>query len=325
MKFSSTYRRTSSVKHLSPRRRFWQRFITIAACLLCAGLSYLAFRLVSNQLQTRQANLARNYEISEVLDAWERRDYQLVQEMTAHNLEHNPVDPVFLTFGGFAQFYLGLREDDGELRLGYMDRAVRLLRRALVVGQVELAGQVHYVLGKAYYFRGHEYYDAAIEHLNAAVQSGMESSDIWEYLALTYQDLGLLEASLDSFAIALQQSPESPALLLAAARLHLRHGQEDVAIGLARQARQISADQFLSEQAGLLLASIYLDRQDYSQARLFVDEVKALNETSADAWYYDGLVLAGMNDLIRARAAWRRAVSIDPMHSNARIKLNERL
>ena len=77
--------------------------------------------------------------------------------------EHRPLDPFRLVLRGFASFYPGVGETDGEIRIRYMDDAVFLPSE----GPDFLFRTVHgprylYVLGKAYYQKGPYYMDEAV-------------------------------------------------------------------------------------------------------------------------------------------------------------------
>ena len=93
---------------------------------------------------------------------------------------------------------------------------------------------------------------------------------------------------------------------------------------LAAAALESTSDDFLAERGRFLLADIYRGNGRPDDALAQYEAIKALNGESADAWFYEGLVYSEAGDPIKARAAWRKAVSIDPMHTAARQKLSER-
>lgn len=318
----------STSRHATPFliRRKQRRIIIISlGILLVAGLVFFGYRAIvrySARLQLQRANLVSPQTI---LAAWNERDYDLIIRETSAVLQERPVDAFFLAFNGFALYYSALRTNDGEQRIAMMRDSVSILRKALLVGIPELTPQIHYVVGKASYYRGREFYDDCIRFLNQALELGYSSSDIWEYLALAYRELGLLDDSLAAFSKAISAHPDSMPLILAAAKVSQQTADTDQAYVFAQKVWVDGQDQFLQEQAGLILASIFLGRDQYPQALEILETIKKRNADSADAWYYEGLVYQKMNDLIRARAAWRRAVAIDPMHVESRNKLNERL
>ena len=49
-------------------------------------------------------------------------------------------------------------------------------------------------------------------------------------------------------------------------------------------------------------------------------EILAIDPNAADAHYYLGEIYSKMNDPIRARAEWRKALAIDGSHYGARLR-----
>ncbi|HSV56467.1 MAG TPA: tetratricopeptide repeat protein, partial [Magnetospirillaceae bacterium] len=87
----------------------------------------------------------------------------------------------------------------------------------------------------------------------------------------------------------------------------------------------ITEDVVVREKSRFLLGDLYRERKDFrlaeEQYRLILEE----NPRSADAHFYLGLIWRDKGDPVRARASWRRAVSLDPMHIAARQELAERI
>jgi len=308
------------IKH---RRR--QLFLISLIILFAAGISFFGYQLGTGYSEQKAFEKASSLTAETILSAWATRDYDFIYRETAVALSARPVDPFLLTFNGFSSFYIGTRTNDGELRIIMMREAVTSLRKALLIGIENLTPQIHYVIGKASFYRGREFYDDCIRYLEAAFKLGYQSSDIWEYLALAHRDLDQLSASLDAFSRAIAANPQSMPLLLAAAKVSQQAGDRNQAELFANKVWVSSQDQFLHEQAGFVLANLLIEQQKYQETLEIINTIKKINPESADAWYFEGLVYQKLNDLIRARAAWRRAVAIDPMHIESRNKLNERL
>ena len=125
-----------------------------------------------------------------------------------------------------------------------------------------------------------------------------------------------------SQAVAL--TPGSPELLLAAAMANYEAANYARSEGLAIDAAEKASDAYLKERCMFLLGNIYRSTDRLPEALQRYESIKANNPESADAWYYEGLIFQQMNEPIKARASWRRAVTIDPMHQGARQKLAER-
>jgi len=259
-----------------------------------------------------------------VVDLWSAKDYPAVSAACDASLELEPLDPFYLVFKGFSAFYLGLAETDGEQRMLRMDEAVFSIRKALIDKNAPLRPEASYVLGKAYFHKGVDYYNEAIEYLSASSDLGYYQADTWEYLALAEQGLGKIQESVAYFNKAIESKPGSPELILAAAMANMSAGDNARAEALAMEALSSTSDEYLAERCGFLLGDIFRSTGRLEEALARYAAIKDKNPESADAWYYEGLVLSETGDPIKARAAWRKAISIDPMHAGARLKLSER-
>ncbi|HPE87895.1 MAG TPA: tetratricopeptide repeat protein [Spirochaetia bacterium] len=287
----------------------------VAACAVGASFGVSAIASARSSPKVSQ---------EDVLGLWAAKDYLAVAQACEVSLSVDPLDPFYLLFDGFASFYLGLAETDGELRGARMDDAIFSIRKALIAPDTPLRPEASYVLGKAYYHKGVDYYNEAIDYLNESASLGYYQSDTWEYLALAARGAGRLAESLAYFDKAVELKPDSPELSLAAASAFVDAGDAAKGERLAAAALESTTDDFLAERSRFLLADIYRKSGRPDDALAQYEAIKALNGESADAWFYEGLVYSEAGDPIKARAAWRKAVNIDPMHAAARQKLSER-
>lgn len=261
----------------------------------------------------------------EILERWEQRDYEWVMKASDDSLLYRPLDHFYLAFRGFASFHAALAETAGDRRTALVDSAIFDLRKAIAVDSssgIDL--EIRYVLGKAYYYKGSDYLDAAGICFEEVEKAGFMPPDIWEYQALVHHGLGELEASLGSFQKALEINPESPELMAAAAAVYYEAGDFSRSRSLVAQALTRTGDMFLAERCNFILADIYRKEKRHGEALELYASIRQSNPQSAEAWYQEGMVLAEQGDPIAARAAWRKAVSIDPMHPGARQQLSDR-
>lgn len=300
------------------RRRFFTGLIVLTI-VFCAIIT--AILVMSNIVANRSVPRATQQEI---VDLWLAKDYQSVSASCDTALEIVPLDPFYLIFKGFSAFYLGLSESDGEKRMSRMDEAVFSIRKALIDEKSPLRAEATYVLGKAYFHKGKDYYNEVIDYLEESVTLGYLQTDTWEYLALAAQGAGMMNQTIAYFDKAISNKPGSPELILAAATANATAGNTAKAESLAVEALSSTTDEFLAERSGFLLGELYRNSGRLEEALACYETIKVKNPQSADAWYYEGLVLSQSGDPIRARAAWRKAISIDPMHTGARLKLSER-
>ncbi len=289
----------------------------LATVCLLVGVVYLVGH-------TTAAVKKPKFERNEMLNLWHAKQYAEVFRISDQELESSPLDPFLLVLKGLSSFYLGLSESDSEKRTISMDTAIFALRKALVSKDVPLRPEAIYVLGKSYFHKGADYYGEAIEYLLESLKAGYTSYDTWEYLALASQGSGQLSKSIEYFDMAMSLKPDSPELMIASALANKTNGNIAQAESLAKKALSITTDAYLAERSNFLLGEIFLSAKRYDEALAKFEEIIENNPQSADAWYFQGLILVDSGEPIKARAAWRKAVSIDPMHSGARQKLSER-
>ncbi len=290
-----------------------------ATAILAAGVFVLPGSLRKAREQKRAVPDA-----DRVLEAWSEKDYEKVLTLSAEGLEFRPLDPFFLVMKGFASFYRGVGETDGEIRLRYMDDAVFALRKAMTSANVPFRPQVLYVLGKSYYHKGPFYMDEAVRFLESSLAEGYPAGDTLEYAAVAYSSLGSHQKSVEAFERALAAG-KTDLLLLAASRAYLRAEQPEKAEIAALEALSMTEDAVVREKSRFLLGELYIGRKDYRQAEKQYNLVLETNPDSADAHYRLGLIWQERGDSVRARAEWRKAVFLDPMHTAARQKLAERI
>lgn len=294
-----------------------------ALALLAIALAFALPRLVPLVAGAGRGSGPR-VEKGEVLALWDARDMQGVRSASELALSISPMDPFFLSFKGLSSFYLALAEIDADARQSLLDDAIFSLRKSFLPGSHPLESQARFILGKAYFHKGQDYYEEAIEAIEAAMAGSSVYDDGWEYLALAAQGLGYHERSVGYFEEAMKRAPESAELKAAGARAYLELGNLERAESLALSAYADSQDDYVRERCSFMLAELYRKQGRMAEALDRYNEIKSVNPESADAWYYEGLVLMETGEPIKARASWRKAVSIDPMHGGARLKLAER-
>ncbi len=294
-----------------------------ALALLAIALAFTVPRLVPIVAGADRGSSPR-VEKGEVLALWDARDMQGVRTASELALGGSPMDPFFLSFKGLSSFYLALAEIDADARQSLLDDAIFSLRKSFLPGAHPIESQARFILGKAYFHKGQDYYEEAIEAIEAAMAASAVYDDGWEYLALAAQALGYHERSVGYFEEAMERAPDSAELKAAGAHAYLELGNFERAESLALSAYADSQDDYVRERCSFMLADLYRKQGRMAEALGRYSEIKSVNPESADAWYYEGLVLMETGEPIKARASWRKAVSIDPMHSGARLKLAER-
>lgn len=293
--------------------------LVAGALLLAAAAAFGVPRLIGVIGERNRAVRVREL----ALESWESGDLSGTIDICEDGLERAPLDPVLLSLAGFAAFYRGISLDDEEARLADMDAAITHLRKVLLVEGTPYRSRALYVLGKAYFRKGSAWYGEAVESLLAATAAGFTATDAWEHVALAYEGLGMGDRALEYFDRALAER-RTDTLLLAAARVRAELGMDADAEKLALESLSVSGDAFVRELCRFFIGEILEDRGALAEAETQYRAVLEDNPESAEAHYRLGLLFQKTGDTTLARAEWRKAVSIDPVHAGARQKLAER-
>ena len=268
-------------------------------------------------LQNRTVHLPFADEGVSYSEMWEKKQYAQIIEYGNTVLEKNPMDRNTLIFTGYAYFYQGISILDMEERGACMEKAVVLLRKALLTEGRENT-DVMYVLGKAYYHQGFYYCDLAVKYLNESLRRGCTSKDIYEYLGLAYSKLDMSDHAIENFEKSMEVNP-SDVLILTLAQEYIKAGNFDKAGYYLDKAGSDNA--VLKEKKLLLQGQRRLGLKEYDKAIEYFDKVLELNPGSADAYYYIGEVYEAKGELQKAKAQWRKAYNLNPDHHKSKLKL----
>ena len=268
-------------------------------------------------LQNRTVHLPFADEGVSYSEMWEKKQYAEIISYGGTVLEKNPMDRNTLIFTGYANFYQGISILDMEERNACMEKAVVLLRQALLTGGKENT-DVMYVLGKAYYHLGYFYCDLAIKYLNEALNRHCESKDIYEYLGLAYSKLDMWSHAIENFEKSMEVNP-SDVLTLTLAQEYIKAGNMDKAGYYLDKAGADNA--VLGEKKLILQGQRHLALREFDKAVEYFSRVLDLNPGSADAYYYIGEVYEAKGDMQKAKAHWRKAYNLNPDHHKSKLKL----
>jgi tetratricopeptide (TPR) repeat protein len=259
-------------------------------------------------------------------ELWANGSYQEIFDISGEILENAPLDYESLILHGFSAYQRALAQITTPNKAAYIDKCINCLRKALTVTSTGMDGPIHYVLGKAYYGKGTKYADLAVQSLERAKELEFLGEDTNEYLGIAYAALHDYRSSVRAFTEAMNlqginaQHPD--ALLMAIAASY--NSLEDVNMAAAYLTRciDISKDDNARRQARFELGSIYYKLEEYSEAENQYTTILNDFGESAEAHYRLGEINAAKNNLIRARAEWRKAIQIDPAHKSARSRLS---
>jgi len=261
-----------------------------------------------------------------IKQSWEQSDYEGVYEQGKVFLQDKPYNNTALTYYGYACFYLAVSQIDTYKVQEYLDESINNLRLAMYDASKSLLPQLQYMLGKAYFYKNtittYYYADLAIKYLNLARENGYYADDIAEYLGLSYASLGMTYESISAFTEALLVR-ESDFLLLSIAEQYYKAGETGAASQYLFRIINNSSNDEIILKSRLLLGNIYIDTDEFENALEQFNAVLAKDENSADAHYGIGLIYEKQENLVAARAEWRKARKIQPNHAGALKKLSE--
>ena len=261
-----------------------------------------------------------------IKQCWAEYDYQKVYEQTKLFLQDKPYNNTALTYYGYACFYLAKSQNDTFQEQEFLDESINSLRLAMYDASKSLLPQLQYMLGKAYFYKNtittYYYADLAIKYLNLAKENGYQADDISEYLGLSYASLGMTYESIAAFTEALIVR-ESDSLLLSIAEQYYKETEYNASTQYLFRIIDNSDNDDIIIKSRLLLGNIYIDTDELDKALEQFNLVIEKDDDSADAHYGLGLIYEKQQNLVSARAEWRKARKIQPNHAGAVKKLSE--
>ena len=308
-------------KKFSKRKNHFVRNSLIVSGILIfiALISVLGIFLVKNTNKNKIT-------IKTIKQSWEQTDYKGVYEQGKIFLQDKPYNNTVLTYYGYACFYLAISQIDTYQTQEYLDESINNLRLAMYEASKSLLPQLQYMLGKAYFYKNTVttcyYADLAIKYLTLAKENGYEADDIAEYLGLSYASLGKTYESISAFTEALLVR-ESDFLLLSIAEQYYKANETGAAQQYLFRIITNSSNDEIILKSRLLLGNIYIDLDELDNAKEQFDLVLEKDDNSADAHYGLGLIYEKQENLVSARAEWRKARKIQPNHAEALKKLSE--
>lgn len=251
---------------------------------------------------------------------WDEKNYTALHEKTDLILKKRPLDGEILALHGFSSYYLSLEQTDSAESRNFLVESIISLRKAWLRVSSRERTNIAYVLGKAYYQRGTFYADSALKYLDYARVNGADYADIDEFRGMTGELLGDHQLAISAFTAALANEP-SDLLLFTLARNYRAVEDNEKAKQYLSETIRTTEDELLELMSHFELGMILeLEGKQLDAEKEFM-AILQKDPNYADAHYGLGVVYESREDLIKARAAWRRALRLDPMHEHARKKL----
>lgn len=301
---------------LTSRKAKRKRILIPVVIALIAGLGIGVFFLVRHNKSKPQIPT-----LSAIHASWVEKNYQLVLDQTTAALRQKPDDSTLLALQGFAFYYLAIAQTNETDEATYIDSCIASLRKALYTINKEDAPRLWYVLGKAYYQKGYFYSDLALKYLNMASDSKMNFDDLHKFQGMAYSELGLNEEAINAFTLDLDENADE-FLLYALAKNYVQVENYDKAKMYLSEAINKAKDVLLKLDCMNTLADIFLTEGNTEKAMEQYQNILAIDEKYADAYYGLGIIYEQQGNLVKARAEWRNALKANPLHAKAQEKLH---
>lgn len=307
--------RSSSKKFLLTSRHsiFTGSLIRLVLIILFASIIVFSALAIRSRMNTLPP-------VSELYTDWNNENYASLHEKTSRILQVHPLNGEVLALHGFASYYLSLAETDTALTRDYLVESITTLRKAWLRVSSRERVSMAYILGKAYYQRGVFYADLALKYLDYAMNNGAEYRDIHEFRGLTAELLGDYRLAIASFSEALVHDP-SDLLLFTLARNYSAVEDTVKAKQYLLETIRTTSDELLELKSRYELGMILHSEGNVEDAEKEFNAILEKDPNYADAHYGLGVVYESREDMILARASWRRALRLNPVHGKAREKL----
>ena len=259
--------------------------------------------------------------MKEVYADWNAQNYENVYQKTETILKKRAYDGEALALRGFSAYYIFAEQTDFSISYSYLNDSILNLRQAMYRVSKAYQPKIAYVLGKAYYQKGYYYADLALKYLDIAYDSGEEFKDLSEFRGMSASILGDSERAIEAFTEALADKP-SDLLFFALAENYIKISDKQNAKLYLFETIDKTKDTLLELKCRYLLGSLFLEDNKIEEAAKEFNIILEKDSTSADAHYGLGVIYELQGDMIKARAEWRRALKLDPLHPKTRVKLN---
>lgn len=300
-------------KKFSHKKNSKKIFIFLFFCLFLFSLFYFLYIYKKNYVGVPS--------MKEVYANWTEKNYEGVYQKTETILKKRAYDGEALALRGFAAYYIFAEQTDFSVSYSYLNDSILNLRQAMYRVSKSEQAKIAYILGKAYYQKGYYYADLALKYLDLAYNSGEKFKDISEFRGMSASLLGNPERAIDAFSEALSDNP-SDLLFFALAENYIKISDNQNAKLYLFETIDKTKDTLLELKCRYLLGSLFLEEENIEDALKEFNTILEKDMTSADAHYGLGLIYELQGDMIKARAEWRRALKLDPLHVNTRAKLN---
>lgn len=305
-------------------RRKKQKSIFICVVIIVLIAAFIAG--LSIRVLAKRKELSKELSFEHLEEMWNLEDYEGVYAQTERMLEEKPIQQSILVYRGYSAFYLAVSQTDTSAALAYIEDAINALRLSLISNYSKSKPQIQYMLARAYFQKNifatyNCYADLAIKYFTLAKKDGYDSSDIPEYLGLSYAALNMTDESISAFTEALNIR-ESDKLLHAIGEQYYKSLDFSKSKQYLFRVVSESNDDILVLKSRNILGKIYLEENNLFDAKREFDAILAKDANYADAYYGLGIIYEKQGDSTKARSEWRKALRVQVNHPGALQKLN---
>jgi tetratricopeptide (TPR) repeat protein len=298
------------------RKLIKQIIILVSLIIIIVILVFSVYKLIT-RLQTKKTIIRDNINKVQYNKLFKEKNYiELITQMDIE-LKKNPFKQEYLVYRGYSYFLLG--EDEGELtkKKKYLISSLIDLRKALAININEKnIADVYFCIGKIYFYLGESYYNQSLKFLNKSLEKNNKRKDLYYTLGVLYLYLGKYDDALKILFEA-SKNDNSDLLSLAIANTFYAKNSIENAKSYLNQLLNRTQDNKIKEKSCLLMGEILFKEKKYDEALEYFNKTIDLNENNPSAYFYRGEIYFIQNNLVKARAEWRKTLEIDPSHIKA--------
>ena len=235
-------------------------------------------------------------------------------------LADTPLDLRALVYHGYASYYRARFEHSFETRLPYYNQALVSLRRARIIADPTLEGQLAYMLGRIYFYKRDYFYDLAERYLEQAIHLGYKGQESYEYLVVINDAWGNAERSIEYLEKVLKERTDDMYLFRLAGN-YWKVGRTEEAVRILEGIINRTDNENLGRECRFLLGEISFAAGKFSAAEAQYRSILEKDDDSAEAHFRLALIYEKKGDYVQYRYQLRRTLENDPGHSGARSRL----
>lgn len=305
------------------KRKFSKRKSSIYLLIILLPFLFILITYLLNQgISIYGSNLVQSYEEEDLNKLWNEKKYSQIVSICEEVLEENFLELNYLYFHGISNFYLGISQISLEMKIPLINQSIISLRKAFILSDGKLKGDIAYVLGKAYYYKGRSYSDLTINFLDIAIKEGYLGKDIYEFKGLAYYELGQYNQSIIEFGF-LPEERHSPEIEYIISQAYGHLGKINKQEEFLNSILNGSSQKNVKMKSRLDLANIYFNKNKYDLVIEQVNEILKIRADDFDAQFLMAKSLFLLGDEVEAKILLRKLLKQKPSDTELIFWLNK--